>query len=125
MVPNIYAAWIGFFIGCIAGAIPGLFFYGETWLGGYGSWQRRMVRLGHISFFGIGFINMAFAVTAGMLHIETALGIPSALLIIGAVTMPLVCYLSAWKARFRHLFFIPATSLTSGIGLFLWRISVL
>ena len=122
MVLNIYAAWIGFFVGCLAGAIPGLFFYGEDWLGGYSSWERRMIRLGHISFFGIGFINMGFALSAKSLHIESGLIASSVLLIIGAVTMPLVCYLSAMKAFFRHFFFVPVLSLTSGIALFLWRI---
>jgi hypothetical protein len=44
------------------------------------------------------------------------------LLIVGAVTMPAVCYLSAWKPAFRNLFFIPAMSVTVGIALFVWRI---
>ena len=44
------------------------------------------------------------------------------MLIVGAVTMPTVCYLSAWKPVFRHLFFIPAMSVTIGITLFTWRV---
>jgi hypothetical protein len=48
--------------------------------------------------------------------------LPSILLIAGAVTMPLVCYLSAWKPLFRNIFFIPAVSVTLAIALFLWRI---
>jgi hypothetical protein len=122
MMINIYAAWTGFLLGCVAGAVPGLFFYDEGWLGGYASWQRRMIRLAHIAFWGVGFLNLAFALTARALGLESGLGMPSALLIVGAVTMPLVCYLSAWKAVFRNLFFIPALSLTFGIAVFLWRI---
>ena len=61
MMVNLHAAWIGFFAGCLAGAIPGLFFHGSDWLGGYASWPRRMIRLGHVAFFGIGFLNLAFA----------------------------------------------------------------
>ena len=56
------------------------------------------------------------------LAIRSGIALPSWLLIVGAVTMPLVCYLSAFKAMFRHLFFIPATSVTLGAGLSLWRI---
>ena len=117
---NIYAAWIGMLLGGIMGAIQGLFFHQEEWLGGYGSWIRRMMRLGHISFFGIAFINIAFAVTAYILGIEQEVSIPSILFIIGAVGMPLICYLSAFKKAFRHLFFIPALSIIGGIVSLLW-----
>jgi hypothetical protein len=122
MMINIHAAWIGFFLGCLAGAITGLFFHNNDWLGGYGAWRRRMIRLAHIAFFGIGLLNLSFALTARSLGFEAGLQPTSALLIVGAVAMPLVCYLSAWKMAFRHLFFIPAISVTVGIGLFLWRI---
>ena len=50
---HLYAAWIGIFMGFLAGAGLGLFFHRDGWLGGYSSWPRRMARLGHISFFGI------------------------------------------------------------------------
>lgn len=81
-----------------------------------------MIRLAHIAFFGIGFLNLAFLLTARTLGLETGLQPASALLIVGAVAMPAVCYLSAWKSAFRHLFFIPAMSVTVGIALFVWRI---
>jgi len=119
---NLHAAWVGFLLGCIAGMVPGLFFYDETWLGGYASWRRRMTRLAHVAFFGIGFLNLSFAGTVQMLGLRAGLSVPSGLLIVGAVAMPLVCYLSAWKAVFRHLFFIPAGSITLAIAVFLWRI---
>ncbi|NLE66251.1 MAG: hypothetical protein GX608_02425 [Lentisphaerae bacterium] len=122
MNANIYAAWIGFLLGCLAGAIPGLFFHRANWLGGYASWQRRMIRLAHIAFFGIGFINLSFALTARALGLDAGLQVSSVLLIAGAVTMPAVCYLSAWKPFFRNLFFIPAGSVTVGIALFAWRV---
>jgi hypothetical protein len=122
MTINLYAAWIGFFLGCLAGMAPGLFFHDEDWLGGYASWRRRMIRLAHIAFFGLGLLNLAAALTADALRIETGLTAASYLLIVGAVAMPVVCYLSAWKKCFRHLFFIPAASATAAIGLFTWRI---
>ena len=108
-------------MGCVAGAVTGLFFHGEGWLGGYSSWHRRMIRLGHIAFFGIGFLNLAFALTARAFALEPRLKVASALLIVGAVAMPLVCYLSAWRAFFRHLFFIPALSVMFGVAVCLWR----
>lgn len=122
MIINIHAAWIGFLMACVAGAVPGLLFHKNDWLGGYASWPRRMIRLAHISFFGIGFINISFALTARVLGIDAGLQTISGLLIVGAVAMPSVCYLSAWKQPFRNLFFIPAMSVTVGIALFVWRI---
>jgi hypothetical protein len=122
MTINLYAAWIGLLLGCLAGMLAGLFFHNEDWLGGYASWPRRMIRLGHISFFGIGFINLAFVLTSRALQMASGLRIPSYLFIVAALTMPTVCYLSAYKMAFRNLFFIPACSLTIGVALFLWKV---
>jgi hypothetical protein len=122
MLINLHAAWIGFLLGCLAGAVPGLFFHDAQWLGGYASWPRRMIRLGHIAFFGIGLLNLSFALTARQLNLQTGLEPTSVLLLVAAVAMPAVCYLSAWKPAFRHLFFIPAASLTVAVAFFAWRL---
>lgn len=121
MHANIYAAWILFLVGVLTGAVTGLSFHRKDWLGGYDSWPRRLIRLGHISFFGLGFVNLAFALSAGALGIVTGLRTASSLFIVGAVTMPIVCYLSAWKPPLRHLFFIPVVSVLSAMVLFLGR----
>lgn len=124
MTINIQVAWGGFLLGCLAGAITGLFFHNRDWLGGYTSWKRRMIRLAHISFFGIGLLNLAFGLTARTLSLDDGLGYSSFLLIVGAIAMPAVCYLSAWRPLFRNLFFLPAMSVTVGIALFTWRIII-
>ncbi len=121
MTLNLYAAWIAFLLGILAGAAQGLFFHREQWLGGYGSWRRRLLRLGHISFFGLGLLNMSFALTARSLGITSGLAAPGWLLVVGLATMPLVCYLSAFKEVFRHAFFIPVLSVALGVVLFLRR----
>lgn len=116
---NILAAWIGFAFGCVSGAIPGLFFYRFQWLGGYTSWPRRLIRLAHISFFGIGFLNLGLGLTAQTLNL--AAPVASVLMVAGAIFMPIICYLSAFKPRFRHLFFIPAGSVLLSVILFIER----
>ena len=116
---NIVAAWIGFALGCISGAIPGLFFHNQDWLGGYTSWPRRLIRLAHIAFFGIGFLNLGLGLTGQLLGVESLAA--SILMIIGAATMPAICYASAFKPIFRHLFFIPAGSVFVAIVLFIER----
>jgi len=116
---NIVAAWIGFALGCVSGAIPGLFFHDQDWLGGYTSWPRRLIRLAHISFFGIGFLNLGLGLTSQALGM--AVPAVSVLMLVGAATMPTVCYASAFRPAFRHLFFIPASSVLLSIVLFLER----
>ena len=118
---NLYCGWAGILLGFVAGAIPGLFFHNEVWLGGYASWRRRMIRLAHISFFGIGFINLAFFFTARSLHVQPA-GWSSILLVVGAAAMPLVCYLSAFRTEFRHLFPVPVVCLLVSVASFVWEI---
>lgn len=114
-IVHVYAAWTGILLGFIAGAAIGLFFHKENWLGGYSSWSRRMARLGHISFFGIAFINLAYATSMTVFNFAAPGVYPSYLLLAGAITMPLICFLSAYKKPFRHLFFLPACCLIAGV----------
>jgi len=119
---NLHAAWTGFLLGAVAGAVQGLFFHREDWLGGYGSWTRRMLRLGHVSFFGLALFNLAFALSLGAPAADLRAVWSSRLFLVAAATMPLLCYLSAFRPAFRHLFFVPVLSVIAGAGTFLWRL---
>ncbi len=122
---NLYCGWLAILLCAVAGAIQGMFFYREDWLGGYNSWRRRMTRLGHISFFGIGFINMAYSFSLSHLQITCPNELVSWLLLVCLFSMPLVCYLSAFRMPFRHLFFIPVLSLMIGLGIFIYEVMIL
>jgi hypothetical protein len=114
---NLLAGWIGVLGGVLSGAAIGLFFHDEEWAGGYASFRRRMLRLGHISFFGIGFLNFALGFTVAAVAIDPALAhLASYAMIAGAVTMPLLCFLTAWRKAFRHLFAIPVLSVLLSAG---------
>lgn len=118
-VDNLALGWLLILFGFFAGAVPGIFFWKEDWLGGYGSWRRRLMRLSHISFFGLGFINVIFALTIKSLcpsEKSILLNWASLFVALGAVSMPLVCYLSAWKIRFRQLFPIPVICMILGVA---------
>ena len=108
---NLVAGWFWILVGLVSGAIIGLFFHNDDWLGGYGSWRRRMIRLGHISFLGTGLLNLAFALSCEVFVIEPKPRLAAMMFLIGAATMPAVCFLSAWKKNFRQLFFIPVLGL--------------
>lgn len=93
---SLMTGWVGFLGGVISGAIMGLMFHRENWLGGYGSQPRRMVRLGHISFFGIGLINLFYALSLAPLGVPTAAArIGSTALLVALIMMPTVCFLTA------------------------------
>jgi len=121
---NLCFGWVWILVGLVSGTAAGIFFHDVDWLGGYSSWRRRLVRLGHISFLGTGFLNLAFAFTVALSPGESPSKLASWLFVLGAVTMPLVCFLSAWQDRFRQLFVIPVASLV-GAGvmtvLLVWR----
>ena len=113
---NLIAGWLGMFSGVLSGAVLGLFFHREDWMGGYSSYRRRLARLGHIAFFGLGFLNLIFAATVAQLPLTGQdITIASWALILGAATMPLCCFLSAWRKPLRHLFPIPVLSVTTGL----------
>jgi hypothetical protein len=118
---NFQIAWLAILVGLVTGAGIGLFFHDEHWLGGYGSWRRRMIRLGHISFFGTGFLNLAFILSAQHLGLEHPPPVASVGFVLGALAMPAVCFLSAWRASFRHLFFVPVSSLIVATADFVFR----
>jgi len=106
--------------GVVSGTVFGFFFHREGWLGGYGSLARRMVRLGHISFFGLGFINLFFffSVNAAPLPLGW-MQIASIGLLVGAISMPLCCFLMAWRAALWGLFVVPTLAEIAGITSFL------
>ena len=115
-VVNLIGGWLGMLAGVLSGAIVGLYFHQDEWMGGYGSYRRRLTRLGHISFFGLGFLNLIFAATAGQLALGHVYFVTASnALILGAITMPACCFLSAWRKTLRHLFPIPVVSVATGI----------
>jgi hypothetical protein len=114
---NLWSAWVGVLAGMASGAVMGLAFHDERWLGGYGSWPRRMLRLGHISFFGIAFLNFAYAGTVAIAGAGPYDRWVSPLLVAGAVLMPAICILAAWRKPMRHLFPLPVLSLGGAVSL--------
>ncbi len=75
-----------------------------------------MLRLGHISFFGIGFLNFLFGLTLTMIPLEPLYArIASFGFLVAVVAMPLTCFLTAWKKPLRHLFPIPVLAVLAGI----------
>jgi hypothetical protein len=106
------AGWSLVIVGFLSGTFLGLGFAREDFLGGYPSWRRRLVRLGHIACVMLGVLQMLFA-------LSPAASAPHAMLtaefwLAGSVSMPVVCWLAAWRQPLRALFFVPVLSLLAG-----------
>ena len=113
---NLIAGWLGMLAGVLSGAVVGFFFHRDDWMGGYGSYRRRLMRLGHIAFFGLGFLNLMFAATSAQLYLRASYAaLASGALVVGAIAMPACCFLSAWRKPLRHLFPVPVLAVTTGI----------
>ncbi len=124
--PNLFLAWLWILLGLGTGLVLGLFFHHENWLGGYGSFKRRMYRLGHISCFGLGAVNLLFwltlqTISPAELHVEIA----SWAFIIGAITTPVCCIVMAHFPRAHLIFAVPVVSLITGGILTLWEVTKL
>lgn len=114
---NFSAGWWLILTAFATGAVLGMGFHREDFLGGYSSFRRRLARLGHISLAALGGLNVLY----GLSPIPTN-AMPGWLLLAGGIAMPLICFLTAWKPVFRHLFFIPVTLLVLGVGLTIYFI---
>jgi hypothetical protein len=120
--------WLWISLGFLTGVLLGLRFEREEFLGGYGSWPRRMLRLGHVCFFALGGLNVLFALSLPRL-VEAGVSrewamVASWSLVAGAVLMPTCCFLSAWRKGWTKAFPLPVVLLVTGgtitwVGMFL------
>jgi len=123
---NLLLAWGWILLGFLSGAILGMGFHQEKWLGGYASHKRRLYRLGHISFFGLALMNFMFYLTAkGFEAIRPGAVIAGWGFIVGALTMPVCCVLMAHWPKLRLLFAVPVASLITAATMTLWEVATL
>ncbi|MGH7176061.1 MAG: hypothetical protein ACREJC_01660 [Tepidisphaeraceae bacterium] len=113
---NFYVGWALALLGFLSGAVIGLFFAREGFLGGYASLQRRLVRLGHIALVALGLFNVVFSLCPP----GRFAGAASICFIVGGVAMPLSCVLAAWRAWARFLFPVPVLALVAAVLLVLF-----
>jgi len=113
--PNLFLAWLWILLGFVSGMLLGMFFHDENWLGGYASFKRRMYRLGHISFFGLGVVNLLFCLTVQSFSLAgRSVGAASWAFIAGAITMPICCVVMAHFPKAHLIFAVPVVSLIAG-----------
>src|SRR5262245_31206777 len=117
---NWYFGWALILTAVLTGAILGLFFYREDFLGGYASFRRRILRLGHIALAALGMINILYGLSPAAAQSAPGARVASLGFIIGGVAMPAVCFMTSWRVGFRYLFFVPVVALVVAVIGTLW-----
>jgi hypothetical protein len=95
--------------GFAVGALVGLGFHRDDFLGGYGSFRRRLVRLGHIALIALGLLNIVFSLSVPQVAYTNGgfAGAASLCWLAGGMAMPSVCFLTAWRPAFKQAFAVP------------------
>jgi hypothetical protein len=110
---NWYAGWSLVLVAFLTGAAIGLRFYRDDFWGGYASFRRRIIRLGHIALAALGMMNVVYSLSPWPAPSSFEGRAASLGFLIGGISMPLVCFLSGWNPALRRLFFIPVIALVS------------
>jgi len=114
---NWFAGWGLVLAAFVSGAMLGVGFHRDDFLGGYASFRRRMVRLGHIALAAMGMMNVIFSLSPWPAAGTSVSNGAGACFIAGGVLMPVVCFLSAWRESLRRLFFLPVVLLIAAVVL--------
>ena len=116
MISNELFGWISVLGGLVMGLVMGIKFQREEWLGGYGAFPRRMVRLAHVALVALGMINIQFAQSAARLHLGPQVeSVASLAFIAAAVLMPACCLLLAARRKHFEIFAAPIVCLATGL----------
>jgi hypothetical protein len=103
---SLVVGWSLITVGFAGGALLGAGFHRDGFFGGYGSWPRRLLRLGHVACVALGMLNLLLVAT-----LPDAPPLARHALALGGVAMPLACFLVAFRPRWRGIFALPVALL--------------
>jgi len=113
---NRLIGWASAAMGACTGLIMGLWSFDgpvmvPDWLGDYYETSRRLARLGHIAFFGLGILNLLLARELPSLALgDRAKRAASLTMNFGNVFLPLTLFAAAAYHPMKYLMSVPATS---------------
>ena len=115
---NILFGWAWMCVGFISGMTLGLWAEGEEWLGGYSSITRRYLRLAHVAFIALSVINILYGKELGSVALPNHIkSICSALMIFGAVGVPIACISAAFYRKAKYFLPLPALAVLIGTAI--------
>ena len=118
---NRMIGWTSLALGALTGLVMGMWsFDGPVntphLLGDYADTARRLARLGHIAFFGLGFINLFLARELVLLRQEARTARLTCLAMnLGNIFLPLTLFLAAVYHPAKYLLVIPAACVTLAV----------
>jgi hypothetical protein len=111
---NRVVGWTSLAVGVGVGLVLGLWSFDgplkpPAWIGEYGDTSRRLVRLGHIAFIGLGLIDILIEREL----VRSALGsraraVASRAMVAGNVLLPLTLFVGAVYRPFKYFMAVPA-----------------
>ncbi len=123
---NLRIGWTSLAVGAATGLIMGLWSFAgpvpvPTWLGEYGDVARRLARLGHIAFFGLGILNLLLVRDLPRLGLSHgAARVAAATMNFGNVFLPLTLWLAAAYHPLKYLMPLPAISVFVALTIVAW-----
>ncbi len=126
MPSNRAVAWSSLALGAATGLILGLWSFDgpmpvPEWLGEYGDTNRRLARLGHIAFFGLGILNLLLARELPGLRLGAGgKRVAAVAMNFGNVFLPLTLFAAAAYRPLKYLMPLPALAVTVAMTIAAW-----
>ena len=113
---NRFVGWTSLAVGVAVGLVMGLWSFDgplppPAWIGEYADTSRRLVRLGHIAFIGLGLIDILLERELSRSALAPATrGVASWAMVIGNVLLPIALIAAAAYHPLKYFMAIPASS---------------
>jgi hypothetical protein len=126
MESNRAVGWASLAVGVATGLVMGLWSFDgplptPAWLGQYGDTSRRLARLGHIAFIGLGILNIQLARELTMSTLgEGGRRVASLAMNLGNVLLPLTLFAAAAWRPAKYAMGLPATAVFVALCLAAW-----
>ncbi len=120
---NLVVGWASLAAGAISGLVLGLWSFDgpvdvPAWIGAYGDTPRRLIRLGHIAFFGLGILNILLARELPRLALGAeAMRAAFRCMNFGNVFLPVTLFVAAIYPPLKYVLPVPATSVSIALCL--------
>lgn len=120
---NRVVGWCSLACGALTGLVLGLWSFGgpipvPAWLGPYDDLSRRLARLGHIAFFGLGILNLLLARELPTFRPGAGLRRAAARAMnFGNIFLPLSLFATAAYHPLRYVMSLPALAVTTALVL--------
>ncbi|MEZ5274858.1 MAG: hypothetical protein R3F07_00595 [Opitutaceae bacterium] len=125
---NRVVAWFCLVLGAGTGLVMGIWSFDgpvrvPAWLGDYGETSRRLARLGHIAFFGIGMLNLFVVAELRRIHLSRLLARVALMAMnFGNIFLPLSLFLAAGFRPLKYFMSVPATLVFVALVIVAWGV---